>query len=186
MRNAIPDHLSDNMHLLFVGFNPSLRSGESGHNYANPHNRFWKLLHESGLTERRYHPDEDGKLLADYGYGFTNIVARPTRTAAEITKQEYREGARLLRQKLARYRPPLVCYVGKGVYEQLTDRRPIPWGVQEPSIVPGVTDFVAPSSSGLVRMPLTEITEIYRELQRLVAAARYERDDADELARSKE
>lgn len=164
MLTSIPDHLAENMNLLFVGFNPSLRSGETGHHYANPHNRFWKILHEAGLTERRYNAAEGSKLLADYGYGFTNIVARPTRTAAEITKEEYREGAALLKEKLRRYRPKVVCYVGKGVYEQLSDQRDIPWGKQEQSIVPGVIDFVAPSSSGLVRMPLQEIIEIYRQI----------------------
>ncbi|MFS0723777.1 mismatch-specific DNA-glycosylase [Paenibacillus sp. 1P07SE] len=164
MLNGIPDHLAADMNLLFVGFNPSLRSGETGHHYANPHNRFWKIIHEAGLTRRRYHPDEDGDLLADYGYGFTNIVARPTRTAAEITKEEYREGARLLREKLLHYRPKVVCYVGKGVYEQLTEQRVIPWGTQEQPVAQGITDFVAPSSSGLVRMPVEEVIGIYRQL----------------------
>lgn len=164
MLTSIPDHLAENMNILFVGFNPSLRSGETGHHYANPHNRFWKILHEAGLTERRYNAAEGSKLLADHGYGFTNIVARPTRTAAEITKEEYRVGAALLKEKLRRYRPKVVCYVGKGVYEQLSDQRDIPWGKQEQSIVSGAIDFVAPSSSGLVRMPLQEIIEIYRQI----------------------
>ncbi|MBD2847818.1 mismatch-specific DNA-glycosylase [Paenibacillus sp. IB182496] len=168
MRGSTPDHLGANMNLLFVGFNPSLRSGETGHHYANPHNRFWRILHEAGLTVHRHRPEEDGDLLAAYGYGFTNIVARPTRTAAEITKAEYREGARLLAEKLNRYRPRVACYVGKGVYEQLTASRPIPWGVQTRPVVPGVLDFVAPSSSGLVRMPIDEVITIYRQLPALL------------------
>lgn len=170
MRISIPDHLSDDMKLLFVGFNPSLRSGKSGHHYANPHNRFWRIIHEAGLTERRYQATQDGDLLADYGYGFTNIVARPTRTAAEITKQEYREGAGILQKKLVHYRPKIACYVGKGVYEQLTNQRTIDWGAQASPIVPGVTDFVAPSSSGLVRIPINDVIAIYRQLPELLQA----------------
>ena len=168
MQTSIPDHLSDDMQLLFVGFNPSLRSGESGHHYANPHNRFWRIIHDAGLTKRRYRADEDGDLLEDYGYGFTNIVARPTRTAAEITREEYREGAELLKKKLERYQPKVACYVGKGVYEQLTGQRSISWGVQKAPVVPGVTDFVAPSSSGLVRMPIDEVIAIYQQLPGLL------------------
>lgn len=70
---GISDHLKENLDILFVGFNPSIRSGETGHHYANPNNRFWKILFESGLTPRKYEPTEDSSLL-DLGYGFTNIV----------------------------------------------------------------------------------------------------------------
>lgn len=163
----IPDHLREGLDLLFVGFNPSLRSGETGHHYANPNNRFWKIIHEAGLTNRRYRAEEDGELL-EHGIGFTNIVARPTKTAAEITKEEYCLGAEALRDKIAHYRPKVVCYVGKGVYEQLSGRKGMDWGKQAEPVVPGVIDFVAPSSSGLVRMPLAEIVSIYAQLKALV------------------
>ena len=163
----IPDHLREGLDLLFVGFNPSLRSGETGHHYANPNNRFWKIIHEAGLTNRRYRAEEDEELL-EHGIGFTNIVARPTKTAAEITKEEYRLGAEALRDKIARYCPKVVCYVGKGVYEQLSGRKGMDWGKQDEPVVPGVIDFVAPSSSGLVRMPLAEIVSIYAQLKALV------------------
>lgn len=164
--NPIPDHLADNLQIVFVGFNPSLKSGETGHHYANPHNRFWKILHQSQLTPRLYQATEDQDLLA-LGLGFTNIVDRPTRNAAEITKEEYARGRELLMAKLKRYRPSIVCFVGKGVYEQYSGRKQVAWGVQEPPVLAGITEFVAPSSSGLVRMPLAEIVEIYRELARL-------------------
>ena len=36
------------------------------------------------------------------------------------------------------------------------------------SVVEGVLDFVAPSSSGLVRMSMQDITAIYRELAQLI------------------
>jgi len=164
----IPDHLETNMRLLFVGYNPSIRSSETGHHYANPNNRFWRIIHEAGITDRRYRTDEDQDLL-NLGIGFTNIVARPTKTAAEITKQEYEEGARILMDKLIRFQPRVVCYVGKGVYEQLSGRRDINWGKQPNSVVPGIIDYVVPSSSGLVRMPLADIIEIYAGLKPLIS-----------------
>jgi TDG/mug DNA glycosylase family protein len=159
----IPDHIREGLDILFVGFNPSLRSGETGHHYANPNNRFWTILYEAGLTPRKFRPEEDRELLA-LGYGFTNIVARPTRTAAEITREEYLEGRNILREKIARYRPFVACFVGKGVYEQYSGRRDVAWGLQNIPVVPGVNDFVAPSSSGLVRMKREEIVKIFREL----------------------
>ncbi|NPV92864.1 MAG: G/U mismatch-specific DNA glycosylase [Firmicutes bacterium] len=163
----IPDHLRAGLKIIFIGFNPSLRSGETGHHYANPNNRFWRVIHEAGLCPRLYRPEEDAELL-EIGFGLTNIVARPTRSADEITREEYRHGRDLLREKLVRYRPRVACFVGKGVYEAFSHKSGIGWGAQEPSVVPGVVDFVAPSSSGLVRMKLEEIVEIYRELNKLI------------------
>lgn len=165
--NSISDHLRKGLNVLFVGFNPSLRSAETGHHYANPTNRFWKIIHEAGITDRRYRADEDGDLL-QLGVGFTNIVARPTKTAAEITKEEYEQGAEVLKEKIRRFKPKAVCYVGKGVYEQLTGRRGIEWGKQKLAVVPGVVDFVAPSSSGLVRMPVADIISVYSQLKKWI------------------
>lgn len=159
----IPDHLQKGLKVLFVGFNPSVRSSETGHHYANPNNRFWKIIHEAGITKQRYQASEGGDLLK-CGFGFTNIVARPTKTAAEITKEEYACGSLVLKDKISNFKPEVVCYVGKGVYEQLSGRKGIGWGKQENSVVPGVVDFVAPSSSGLVRMPLGDIIAIYKQL----------------------
>jgi TDG/mug DNA glycosylase family protein len=167
MIQPIPDHLRENLDVLFVGYNPSLRSGEVGHHYANPNNRFWTILHRAGFTPRKYRPEEDVDLLA-LGYGFTNIVARPTRAAADITKEEYEEGRLILREKIIRYRPRTVCFVGKGVYQEYSGRRNVAWGVQPEPVVPGTLEFVAPSSSGLVRMKLDEIVAIFRELKELL------------------
>ncbi|MGM0844900.1 MAG: mismatch-specific DNA-glycosylase [Bacillota bacterium] len=159
----LPDHLKQNLDIVFIGFNPSLKSGEVGHNYANRSNRFWKILHLSGLTPRQYAPEEDSDLL-NLGYGLTNIVERPTKEAADITKEEYSEGRVILKNKLQTHSPKIACYVGKGVYQQFSRKRKIDWGVQEEPVVEGVVDFVAPSSSGLVRMKIDEIVSIYKEL----------------------
>ncbi|KKB33863.1 G/U mismatch-specific DNA glycosylase [Bacillus thermotolerans] len=163
----IDDHIKKHLDILFVGFNPSLRSGETGYHFANPNNRFWTILHRAGLTDRKLHPSE-GEQLVDMGYGLTNIVARPTKAAEDITKEEYEEGKEILKEKIARYEPAFVCFVGKGVYQQYSGRKQVPWGLQEMSVVPGVYDFVAPSSSGLVRIKLDDIVAIYKELSRLL------------------
>ena len=164
----ISDHLKENLKVLFVGFNPSIRSSEIGHHYANPNNRFWKIVYEAGLTPRKYDASEDTKLL-DLGYGFTNIVARPTKAADEITKEEYKEGREMLKKKVELLKPKVVCFVGKGVYQQYSGLKIIQWGRQTNGLVTGVVDFVAPSSSGLVRMKMEEIIEIYKGLVPLIS-----------------
>lgn len=166
--NLVPDRIKEHLHILFVGFNPSIRSSETGHHFANPNNRFWRILFEAGLTPRKFTPAEDD-LLLELGFGITNIVARPTKAADEITKEEYREGREILKQKVAVIKPKIVCYVGKGVYLQFSGKKEAPWGIQEEAVVPGTVDFVAPSSSGLVRMRLEEMVQIYRGLLQLTS-----------------
>ncbi|MBP1933692.1 mismatch-specific DNA-glycosylase [Ammoniphilus resinae] len=163
----IPDHLKKDLDILFVGYNPSIRSGETGHHFANPNNRFWTILHRAGLTPRKYSPIEDQDLLS-LGYGLTNIVARPTKTAAEITREEYLEGKEILKTKIQSFHPKIVCFVGKGVYEEFSGKKKMDWGLQPDSVVAGVQEFVCPSSSGLVRMKIDEVVAIYRDLKRVL------------------
>lgn len=164
---AVPDHLAPGLDIVFIGYNPSLLSSETGHHYANPNNRFWKMLHGAGFTARLYAPREDADLLAQ-GFGFTNIVARPTRAAADIAPEEYDEGRALLLRKLQTYRPRAACFVGRGVYERYAGRKTKEWGFQPDhlSLVRGMREFVGPSTSGLVRMTLDELIRVYRELAR--------------------
>ncbi len=165
--NPVNDRIREGLKILFVGFNPSIRSSETGTHFANPNNRFWRILHEAGITPRKYAAAED-HLLPKIGLGITNIVARPTKAADEITKEEYQKGKIILRNKIEKLKPKVVCFVGKGVYQEYSGQKKVPWGKQEESVVPGTIDFVAPSSSGLVRMKIEEIVEIYKHLNEIV------------------
>ncbi len=100
----LPDVIAPGLDILFCGINPSLMSAARGHHFARPGNRFWPALHLAGLTPRRLSPDEDRELL-DHGLGVTNVVDRPTRTAAELSAEELRAGALSLAGLVAEYRP---------------------------------------------------------------------------------
>ena len=157
------DLLKPGLTLVFCGYNPSLTSGQSGYHYAYPGNRFWRVLHASGVTKRLYRPEEDEQLL-DLGIGFTNLASRPTRRADELTREEIQAGAKELREKLERFEPRVVAYTGIGVYRWFRATSKVSWGVQENSAVPGVTDVVVPSPSGLNRMRFEELVDHYRAL----------------------
>jgi double-stranded uracil-DNA glycosylase len=163
------DLLVPGLRLVFCGYNPSLASGSSGHHYAHPGNRFWRVLFTCGLTDRLYEPEEDERLL-DLGIGLTNLAPRPTRRAEELTREEIRAGAGALRVKLARFRPRVVAYTGIGVYRWFRATSKVGWGVQEDAAVAGVTDVVVPSPSGLNRMRFEELVAHYRVLASLVEA----------------
>lgn len=167
---SLPDLIAPGLRLLFVGFNPSIRAAETGHPYSGRNNRFWELLAASGLTPRRMAPHESRSLL-ELGIGVTDLVKRPTRSADEIGPAEYRAGAVRLQQLVQEYAPRVVCYNGKGVYLRAAGVLQAAWGLQEPSLVPGTTDFVTPSPSGLARLPFAQKLHWYRELRLLVGSA---------------
>jgi len=160
----IPDILGPGMRVLFVGFNPGIRSGETGHNYAGRGNRFWPLLAESGLTPRLLAPEED-RTAPLHGLGLTNLVARPTVSAADLSRAELRAGAPRIGALVAEYRPRVVAYMGKGVYLAAAGAAEAPWGLQAGILFPPARDFVLPSPSGLARLPYAEKLRWFKALK---------------------
>ena len=151
--------------MLFCGINPSLLSAERGHHFARPGNRFWPALHLAGLTPRRLTPEEDGE-LPRYGLGITNLAARPTRTAAELTEQELREGVAALTDLVQRYRPRIVAVLGITAWRLATGRARDAWG-RQPSSIADAETWVLPNPSGLnAHFQLPDLARLYAGLRR--------------------
>lgn len=111
---VLPDHLAEGLDMIVVGINPGYSSALAGHHYAGPGNHFWKCLYLSGLVSRPMTAKDDANLLEECRIGFTNMVARTTRSSANLKRQELQAGALLLRAKLTRYRPLIAVFNGKG------------------------------------------------------------------------
>jgi TDG/mug DNA glycosylase family protein len=139
--------VADGLAVLFCGINPGLMTAATGHHFARPGNRFWPALHLSGFTPRRLHPSEQRELLS-YGLGITNVVARASARADELSAEEYREGGRLLSAKVARLRPRWLAVLGVTAYRTAFDDRKARVGPQTRTI--GDTRvWVLPNPSGL-------------------------------------
>ncbi|MGY1710496.1 G/U mismatch-specific DNA glycosylase [Geodermatophilus sp. SYSU D00758] len=159
------DIVAPDLDVLFCGINPSLRSAEVGHHFARPGNRFWPALHLAGLTPRRLAPEEDAE-LPRYGLGVTNLVARPTRTAAELTPAELAEGAELLELLVRTWRPRVLAVLGITAYRTGFGRPRAVLG-RQPERVGGAETWVAPNPSGLnAHFQLPDLARVYRELRR--------------------
>jgi double-stranded uracil-DNA glycosylase len=145
--DPLPDVLAPGLHVVFVGINPSLTSGRVGHHFASNGNPFWRLLHASALTPVLLEPAEDGR-ATEFGLGLTNLCPRPTRTAAELTRDEAGAGAARLLRKLDRIRPSVVALVG------VTLARVVLPGSRESgpgprsAAIAGARVFVLPNPSG--------------------------------------
>jgi mismatch-specific thymine-DNA glycosylase len=117
--NNLVDSIRPGLMLLMIGLNPGLKTAETGHAYAHPSNHFWKLMHSSGLTDRRHLPSETRDLMDLYSIGNTNLCVRPTRDGAGLSKDELEAGVPVLEEKVRAYRPEVVCIVGKGIWETI-------------------------------------------------------------------
>lgn len=115
----LTDILEPDLIAVFVGTNPGVRTATAGHAYAHPSNLFWRLMHSSGCTDGRLKPEQDVDLPRLYSLGNTNIVERPSKDAAELSKQEMAAGTPILEAKISSFRPEAVCIVGKGIWEAI-------------------------------------------------------------------
>ena len=143
----VPDVAAAGLRVLFCGINPGLMTAATGHHFARPGNRFWPVLHLSGFTPRLMNPAEQGELLS-YGLGITNVVARASARADELSAEEYREGGRLLAERLTLLRPRWLAVLGVTAYRAAFDDRKAQVGPQERTF--GETRvWVLPNPSGL-------------------------------------
>ncbi|MCZ6631892.1 MAG: mismatch-specific DNA-glycosylase [bacterium] len=159
----LADYLKPGLDLIFVGFNPSLRSAQIGHYYAGRGNQFWPFLYEAGFTDRQLAPEED-HLILDYRMGLTDIVkGRATRGIGDLDGEDYSDGFPVLQEKVRRLRPRFVCFNGKSGYGKLVGKR-CEYGLQE-ELFEGVRLFLAPSTSGALPMLRAEKLAYYCDLK---------------------
>ncbi|RNF93323.1 G/U mismatch-specific DNA glycosylase [Streptomyces botrytidirepellens] len=174
----VPDVVGDGLRVLFCGINPGLMTAATGHHFARPGNRFWPVLHASGFTPRLLHPSEQGE-LPSYGLGITNVVARASARADELTDEEYREGGRILEEKVRRLRPRWLAVAGVTAYRIAFGDKRAKIGPQERTI--GDTRIWAlPNPSGLnAHWTKAAMAEEYARL-RAAAEAHADADAGDQ------
>ncbi|SHJ12999.1 uracil-DNA glycosylase family protein [Propionispora hippei] len=56
--DILPDVLRPNLKLVICGTAAAEHSAKLGSYYAGENNRFWRILHETGLTDRLLHTSE--------------------------------------------------------------------------------------------------------------------------------
>jgi double-stranded uracil-DNA glycosylase len=161
---TVQDVIAHELKVLFCGINPGLYSAAVGHHFARPGNRFWPALFAGGFTDRLLSPVEEPELLTN-GYGITNIVARGTAAAVEITPAELRDGAARLRRKVRAYRPRVLAILGVGAYRAAFGRPDAQVGPQD-EMIAQTHLWVLPNPSGLnAHYQARELAKLFRELR---------------------
>lgn len=161
---TVEDLLGDDVRLLFVGINPGLWTAATGAHFAHPGNRFYPALTAAGILDRVPRVSEgmsaaDRADLVSRGIGITNLAARATARADELSAQELRAGARRLLATVERVRPAAVAVVGITAFS----RRTAVQGRQEEGVA-GVPLWVLPNPSGLnAHDTVASLGRAYRE-----------------------
>ena len=162
--DELPDIVKPGLSVLFCGINPGLRSAELGQHFARPGNRFWRTLHQSGFTDRLLEPAEQWSLL-DYGLGVTNLVARASAAASELSRQELEDGAAKLVTKVRALQPGWIAFVGLQAYRTAFARPKAGVG-RQPEMVGSTGIWLLPNPSGLqAHYQLPELVRLFSELR---------------------
>ncbi|KAM6436575.1 G/T mismatch-specific thymine DNA glycosylase isoform 3-T6 [Liasis olivaceus] len=154
LTKTLPDILTFNLDIVIIGINPGLMAAYKGHHYPGPGNHFWKCLFMSGLSKEQLNHMDDHTLPHKYGIGFTNMVERTTPGSKDLSSKEFREGGRILVQKLQKYQPKIAVFNGKCIYDIFSKEvfgvkvKKLEFGLQ-PHKVPDTETlcYVMPSSS---------------------------------------
>ena len=179
---TLPDYLRPNLDIVFVGINPGAYSAQVGHYFATPQNRFWTALNRSGLIDagRDLGPEDDAR-MSGYGIGFTDVVKRASNSASSLRTEDYRRWAPVLREKLLRHEPQVVCFNGVTGYRNYLlhaegTRLAPQLGPQERSIGKSHVFVVPNPSPANAAFSLDTLADWYRRLgeyrDRLRGAAR--------------
>jgi len=179
----LTDRIEPGVRVLLVGINPGVRSAQTGHHFAGPSNRFWKLAYEAGLIPEPITHEGDVR-LPEWGLGITNLVARPSPGIDDIRPQEYLQGWAALQQKIAKFRPEVVAFVGVTLYRALWKvlgqtalGAPKLRGARAPVITPGFQHatihgarvFVLPNPSGRnANFSYQEMLDAFKALRRAI------------------
>jgi TDG/mug DNA glycosylase family protein len=160
----VPDLVAPGLSALLVGINPSLWSGAVGLHFASPSNRLWPTLFAAGWTPRRLVPAETDVALS-CGLGITNLVARSTARADELTDDEVRRGLPLVEALAVRWQPAFVAFLGLTTYRIATgDRRAVVG--EQPRELGGSRVWLLPNPSGLnASWQLPRLAAAYRDLR---------------------
>jgi TDG/mug DNA glycosylase family protein len=161
-KRRVPDVIASGLDVLFCGINPGLYTAWIGHHFGRPGNRFWPAMHAGGFTPILL-PPYDEKRLLEWNLGITNMVARPTNLAAELTDGELLAGRTIIEQKVDRYQPHWLAMLGVTSFRIAFNQPKAMLGRQ--SLRLGRTNiWVLPNPSGLnAHHTPTRLAELFRE-----------------------
>lgn len=168
---TLPDYLRPGLKLVFIGLNPGLYSARAGKYFARPTNRFWPALSGANFFGHEVKAGDE-KFLFKRGIGFTDVVERATSQIDELAPAEIQAGVKILRRKIERMAPQIICFIGLTGFRWVFD---VPAKVKvrpgpQPEMLGVSRIYVLPSSSPAnAHFPLEKIVAECRRLKMWLA-----------------
>jgi len=141
---VLPDVLSVGLKVVFCGTAAGSKSAVVKAYYAGPGNKFWAILHQTGLTREQLQPAAY-KSVCKFGIGLTDLTKRQSGSDAELRRHGF--DTKLLVDKVRHYSPKWLCFNGKRAAQVLLNTKQVEYGCQ-PQQIADTRLFVAPSTSG--------------------------------------
>jgi TDG/mug DNA glycosylase family protein len=143
MENGLlPDLLEAGLKVVFCGTAAGRASAEAGCYYAHSNNKFWAVLAETGLTDRRIKPQEFSSLLT-YGIGLTDLCKDLAGSDREVRPR--REHRTALKYKVETFQPAYLAFTSLEAGKRYLGRK-VALGSQPEKIL-ATSIYVLPSTS---------------------------------------
>jgi len=158
---VLPDYLDFRLKVVFVGTIVGNKSAAKKHYYSGKNNKFWSLLKEAGIIDKKLSPENDYMVL-DFGVGLTDIVKDDcTSNDVNLKQSDFSIPIQELNEKIKKYKPIFVCFNGMNAYEIYSGKKSKVFGLQQNRIYESRV-FIVPSTSGRVSS-----SKIYRGRTRM-------------------
>ncbi len=146
--HILPDRLSPDLKVWFVGTAAGPRSAAVRAYYAHPGNRFWRALYQAKITPRLLAPHEY-PLLLDLGIGLTDFCKISWGVDSQIAREHFDVAG--FTRKVKRLKPRALAFTSKTAASLWLGRPTarIETGRQAGSHPIESAVFVLPSPSGL-------------------------------------
>ncbi|WP_225889916.1 mismatch-specific DNA-glycosylase [Indioceanicola profundi] len=143
----LPDILAPGLDLVLCGTAPSRISAAKAAYYANPGNRFWRTLHEVGLTPEQISPADYARVL-EFGIGLTDLNKTEFGCDHDLSPDAY--DVQGFTSKIRAFAPSVIAFDSKNAAKAFFGVPRVGLGLQTATLN-GIPIFVVPSPSGLAR-----------------------------------
>lgn len=134
MNAVLPDVLAPGLDIVFCGTAAGAESARQRAYYAHPQNRFWRTLHEAGLTPRLLAPAEY-PLLPEFGLGLTDLAKFVSGMDRQLPAGALGRAAQAnLREKIEAHAPRALAFTSLTAGRRFLGRADARFGPQQEHI----------------------------------------------------
>lgn len=144
---VLPDVLDVGLLAVFCGTAAGNRSTREAAYYAGPGNRFWPILHETGLTPSLIRPANYRLILAS-GLGLTDLCKNASGSDFSFKPSDFDVTG--FKNRIRDHAPAIVAFNGKNAAQFVLKKPYVDFGVQQEGIF-GAAVWVLPSTAGTAR-----------------------------------